>query len=55
MKARDLRTTLAAFKATGQTVAVEVRADGTFVFTPVVPTAPVEHSDPVMEALRSAS
>lgn len=54
MKARDLKATLAAFKATGQTVAVEVRSDGTVVFTPMVPTAPVNPSDPVMEALSRA-
>lgn len=55
MRARDLKATLAVFRKIGQTVAVEVRADGTTVFMPVVPSAPVDPSDPVMEALRRAS
>lgn len=55
MKLKALKTTLAAFKAVGQTVAVEHRPDGTVVFTPTLPVTPESTSDPIMEALNRAS
>ncbi len=52
MKARAFRAALATFKSLGLPVAVEIKADGSTVFTPTAPALPIDPSDPVLEALR---
>jgi len=54
-KQPTVAATLSAYAKIKQPVQVELRPDGTTVFIPVVPEAPMFGHDPIMEALNHAA